>query len=226
MLKIDKSFVIVEALKAAFKVIREERLEAKYLATSKLKVTEDGNVDLLFESEELSFFIKADYDSSQIPDRVQEIFPCPRVFDNGITKVTAVRCDIKEEGLRISCDNVEVDCNGRNELREAAVRLINELFSKEFGQEISRCILITGTFLLAYYQDNEYFKERYHPGIYNAYGELVTWGEDDVNDCFEEGSDLMRDYEGFLLLDENKGFHIEAKALYNESDYEPIENMF
>lgn len=135
MLKIDKSFVVIEALKAAYKVIKEERLEAKYLATSKLKVTEDGNVDLLFESEELSFFIKVDYDSSQIPDRVQEIFPCP-------------------------------------------------------------------------------------------YGELVTWGEDDVNNCFAEGSDLMRDYEGFLLLDENKGFHIEAKALYNESDYEPVENMF
>ena len=63
MLKIDKSFVVIEALKAAYKVIKEERLEAKYLATSKLKVTEDGNVDLLFESEELSFFIKVDYDS-------------------------------------------------------------------------------------------------------------------------------------------------------------------
>ena len=226
MLKIDKTFVIVEALKAAYNILNEENAEFKTSAVSGIKVLDDGNIDLFFDSKELSFFIKVDYDSSQIPERVQEIFSCPRVFENGIVNITAVRCDIKEEGLSISCNNVEINCSSLSKVKTAISNLVNKLFSKEFNQEISKCRLITGTFLLAYYQDNEYFKEKYHPDIFNAYGELVTWCVDDVKDCFAEGTDLMRDYEGFVLLDEEKGFHIEAEALYNESDYEPVENMF
>lgn len=226
MLKIDKSFVIVEALRGAYNILNEETSEIKNSVASGIKVLDDGNIDLFFDSKELSFFIKVNYDSSQIPDRVQEIFPCPRVFENGIVKITAVRCDIKEEGLSISCNNVEINCINTDKGKTAASNLVNKLFSKEFNQKISKCKLITGTFLLAYYQDNEYFKERYHPGIYNAYGKLVTWGEDDVKDCFAEGTAYMRDYEGFVLLDEEKGFHIEAKTLYNENNYEPVENMF
>lgn len=155
MLKIDKSFVIVEALKAAYNILNEENAEFKTPAVSGIKVLDDGNIDLFFDSKELSFFVKVDYDSSQIPERVQEIFSCPRVFENGIINITAVRCDIKEEGLSISCNNVEINCSSLSKVKTATSNLVNKLFSKEFNQEISKCRLIAGTFLLAYYQDNE-----------------------------------------------------------------------
>lgn len=227
MFKFDKNFVIVEAVKAAYKVVREEMVEAKHLANSRFKVTDEGNIDLFFESEELSFFLKVDYDSSVIPDRVQEIFPCPRVFANGITKVTVVRCDIKMgDELSISCRNMEIESKSCGNIVEPIVLLTNELFSREFGHPISECKLITGKFLLTYYEDNEFFKERFPFGIYDKYGHRVTWGEEEINGCFAEGSEWMREYEGFLLLDSERGFHIEAEALYNESDYESVENMF
>ena len=48
MLKIDKSFVIVEALKAAYNILNEENAEFKTPAVSGIKVLDDGNIDLFF----------------------------------------------------------------------------------------------------------------------------------------------------------------------------------
>ena len=48
MFKFDKNFVIVEAVKAAYKVVKEEMTEAKHLANSRFKVTDEGNIDLFF----------------------------------------------------------------------------------------------------------------------------------------------------------------------------------
>ena len=221
---------------------REIHAKSKYVDTE-INFGEEKGLEIYFKllekerGDDLSFVFKVDYNSSKIPSGVRELYSIPRVFANGLVKnfVELTNCEIKTKGIHSKYKNVKFLCKEvlAVQIEHLANLLLHQKFViNDYEPPRADCILLTGDILVTQYKNYKkryYFKRRGFPRIYCDDGSAVAWESEEIeirasfDECYGEN---MREIKGFVILDKQRGFHLEGEAQYDESRFEPIENMW
>lgn len=193
------------------------------------KVVYERNKDIKvsFKTKNLSFTITAEYDWALVPEKANELFSNLNkyVFINFIKQISISNFKLESSNLSLSISELSLEDKENKYVVEAIVDLLNECLAQKIADKY---ILLTGKFCLACWLGTTYFAKSRYDTIYDENG-IIQNDPDTVEYLerqFDNNNDDIRIYDGFVILSCFKGFHIEAKALYNEDDWEEVRNMW
>lgn len=204
-----------------------------------IRFSENKNINLKIDFDDLNIELSILYDINKIPTEIPKLLDTFTLFPQMIEKVEIKDLNYISNNLTLLANNIVLDKIYKNDLTEVISDLTNKAICMAENRTYFKHKLITEIFLLSDYENKIYFKYPSSDLIYNCYGDEIQCDEWTIPNSYE--SNLLksfdeplfggrsyneREYEGFVLLHEDKGFHLEAKALYKENDFEPIKNMW
>ena len=219
--------------------VEEKLSNNKLFEKPTIRFSKNKNINLKIDFDDMNIELSILYDINKIPAEIPKLLDTFTLFPQMIEKVEIKDLNYISNNLTLLANNITLDGMYKNTLAETISELTNEAICIAENRTYFKHELLTGVFLLSVYEDNLYFKHPSSDLVYDAYGVEIncdTWSiphsyEADLLKSFGEplfggnGYD-ERKYDGFVLFHEKKSFHLEAKALYKENDFEPFENMW
>jgi len=204
-----------------------------------IRFSENKNINLKIDFDDSNIELSILYDINKIPAEIPKLLDTFTLFPQMIEKIEIKYLSYVSNNLTLFINNITLDKMYENALTETISELTNRAICIAENRTYFEHKLITGTFLLSDYEDGIYFKRPSSDLVYDCYRNEICCDEWTIPNSYE--SNLLksfdeplfggrsydeRRYDGFVLLHEKKGFHLEAKALYKENDFEPIKNMW
>ena len=206
--------------------------------------TEETKIDITFR-EDNSIFIEAKaaidkvyikFEASVVNEnsktiiRAKEICGTPTFFIKEIGRINLLGLYIKgEDASFILQKNMLFSSFFDGDIRNAIYKLIVLNYRNTIGKELPKRVLLDNDMEIAKKDGKTYFREVPLATIYDSYGNATSSNDRDYEYISEAFSieisqhrtlQKFREFKGLVVLDSEKGFHIEAEG------FNPEENMW
>lgn len=206
--------------------------------------TEETKIDITFR-EDNSIFIEAKaaidkvyikFEASVVNEnsktiiRAKEICGTPTFFIKEIGRINLLGFYIKgEDASFILQKNMLFSSFFDGDIRNAIYKLIVLNYRNTIGKELPKRVLLDNDMEIAKKDGKTYFREVPLATIYDSYGNATSSNDKDYEYISEAFSieisqhrtlQKFREFKGLVVLDSEKGFHIEAEG------FNPEENMW
>ena len=206
--------------------------------------TEETKIDITFR-EDNSIFIEAKaaidkvyikFEASVVNEnsktiiRAKEICSIPTFFIKEIGRINLLGLYIKgEDASFILQKNMLFSSFFDGDIRNAIYKLIVLNYRNTIGKELPKRVLLDNDMEIAKKDGKTYFREVPLATIYDSYGNATSSNDKDYEYISEAFSieisqhrtlQKFREFKGLVVLDSEKGFHIEAEG------FNPEENMW
>ena len=206
--------------------------------------TEETKIDITFR-EDNSIFIEAKAaidkvdikfeasvvnENSKTITRAKEICGTPTFFIKEIGRINLLGLYIKgEDASFILQKNMLFSSFFDGDIRNAIYKLIVLNYRNTIGKELPKRVLLDNDMEIAKKDGKTYFREVPLATIYDSYGNATSSNDKDYEYISEAFSieisqhrtlQKFREFKGLVVLDSEKGFHIEAEG------FNPEENMW
>jgi len=206
--------------------------------------TEETKIDITFR-EDNSIFIEAKaaidkvyikFEASVVNEnsktiiRAKEICGTPTFFIKEIGRINLLGLYIKgEDASFILQKNMLFSSFFDGDIRNAIYKLIVLNYRNTIGKELPKRVLLDNDMEIAKKDGKTYFREVPLATIYDSYGNATSSNDKDYEYISETFSieisqhrtlQKFREFKGLVVLDSEKGFHIEAEG------FNPEENMW
>jgi hypothetical protein len=206
--------------------------------------TEETKIDITFR-EDNSIFIEAKaaidkvyikFEASVVNEnsktiiRAKEICGTPTFFIKEIGRINLLGLYIKgEDASFILQKNMLFSSFFDGDIRNAIYKLIVLNYRNTIGKELPKRVLLDNDMEIAKKDGKTYFREVPLATIYDSYGNATSSNDKDYEYISEAFSieisqhrtlQKFREFKGLVVLDSEKGFHIEAEG------FNPEENMW
>ena len=219
--------------------IKEKLSNSELFEKPTIRFSENKNINLEINLDDSNIELSILYDIGKIPAGIPKLLDTFTLFPQMIEKIEIKYLSYVSNNTTLFISNLTLNKLYESALAETISELANEAICISENRTYFKHKLITGIFLLSDYEDKIYFKHPSSDLIYDCYGSEIYCDEWTIPNSHEANllksfdeplfggkSYDERGYDGFVLLHEDKGFHLEAKALYKKNDFEPFENMW
>ena len=206
--------------------------------------TEETKIDITFR-EDNSIFIEAKAaidkvyikfeasvvnENSKTITRAKEICSIPTFFIKEIGRINLLGLYIKgEDASFILQKNMLFSSFFDGDIRNAIYKLIVLNYRNTTGKELPKIVLLDNDIEIAKKDGKTYFREIPLATIYDNYGNATSSKDEDyeyISEAFSieisqrQTFQKFKEFKGLVVLDSEKGFHIEAEG------FNPEENMW
>lgn len=206
--------------------------------------TEETKIDITFR-EDNSIFIEAKatinkiyikfeasvvHENSKTITRAKEICGIPTFFIKEIGRINLLGLYIKgEDASFILQKNMLFSSFFDGDIRNAIYKLIVLNYRNTTGKELPKIVLLDNDIEIAKKDGKTYFREIPLATIYDNYGNATSSKDEDyeyISEAFSieisqrQTFQKFKEFKGLVVLDSEKGFHIEAEG------FNPEENMW
>lgn len=206
--------------------------------------TEETKIDITFR-EDNSIFIEAKatinkiyikfeasvvHENSKTITRAKEICSIPTFFIKEIGRINLLGLYIKgEDASFILQKNMLFSSFFDGDIRNAIYKLIVLNYRNTTGKELPKIVLLDNDIEIAKKDGKTYFREIPLATIYDNYGNATSSKDEDyeyISEAFSieisqrQTFQKFKEFKGLVVLDFEKGFHVEAEG------FNPEENMW
>lgn len=204
--------------------------------------TEETKIDITFR-EDNSIFIEAKatinkiyikfeasvvHENSKTITRAKEICGIPTFFIKEIGRINLLGLYIKgEDASFILQKNMLFSSFFDGDIRNAIYKLIVLNYRNTTGKELPKIVLLDNDIEIAKKDGKTYFREIPLATIYDNYGNATSSKDEDyeyISEAFSieisqrQTFQKFKEFKGLVVLDSEKGFHIEAEGFNSEEN--------
>ena len=234
---IDQRKVVLESFDLVIDALKKDIENKTKEAKVELSFRQDNNifVDVKVANNEVDIKFEAIIirKKNERITKAKELCKIPAFFDQEIERINISRLEIKEvkeQQFSFILQNIYFSGFMDGPIRRAMHKIVNLTYHNNIGKELPQQVLLLGDISMAKCNGNTYFREDPLSTIYDSYGIIVMKDDNNYKDIEyaffhknvhnHHAPQTRKGLIGFVVLDFEKGFHIEAKG------FDPKENMW